>query len=189
MAASVPTTDPIARRRAIALVTCALASACGFRPLHGPSGEAAALRGDIVIEGVDGRSGHYFQRSFTRIAGEPEPDARFALDVALSLDREGLAISRDDTITRFDVFGEARFRLRDRTSGALRLDGVARSVSAFNTLSNPYATRIARLDAERRVAEDLAARVYAQIAARQTASDLAPAPPSPITPGRMPERP
>ena len=68
-------------------------------------------------------------------------------------------------MTRFDVIGRADFTLRERAGGAARLEGVARSVSAYSTLATPYATRIAAQDASRRVAEDLAERVFAQLAA------------------------
>jgi hypothetical protein len=41
---------------------------------------------------------------------------------------------------------------------------VVRTASGYNTLASPFATRAARLDAERRVVEDLAARVFLTLA-------------------------
>ncbi len=158
------------RRRALALLagaaTAGLTAGCGFQPLYGEqNGAAGALRGEVAVGGADGRLGYHFRERLRRRLDDPRPDAGFTLEVALSLSDEGLAITRQDDVTRFSVTGEARWRLVRQSDGGAAAEGVARSTSGYSTLASPYATRIARRDAERRIAEDLAERVFARLAA------------------------
>lgn len=155
--------DAPTRRGALGFVLAL--GGCGFRPLYAPDARGGALWGRVRLEGVDGREGWHFRQAFTRRLGEPGPDAAYTLAVALSFSERGLAITRTDAITRIDVIGEARYALTPDGADAPTAQGVARSVTAYNTLANPYATRVAADDAARRVSEDLAARVFLRIAA------------------------
>lgn len=153
------------RRRALALLAGGLLAGCGFQPLYGEQGGVAGgLRGEVAVSGADGRLGYHFRNRLRRRLDDPRPDAAFTLTVALSVSDEGLAITRQDDVTRISVTGEARWRLARRGDGE-EAEGVVRSTSGYSTLASPYATRIARRDAERRVAEDLAERVFARLAA------------------------
>ena len=147
-------------------------SACAFEPLHRPGGALGDLRGTVAISGVDGREGYAFRRTLERRFGTAAPNPAYLLEARLNFERRGLAITRDDAVTRFDVSGEAAFALRQTTDGSLVAEGVARALSAYSALATPYATRVAARDAERRVAEDLAERVYAQIAAQLSRSSV-----------------
>ena len=152
------------RRRLLALLTaCTATAGCGFRPLYGESG--GALMGQVDAVGLVGRAGYHFGQQLQRRLGRPETDAAFELVTALSFQREGLAISASDDVTRFDVTGSARFTLRRRADGAVVSEGVVTSVTAYSTTATPYATEVAERDAERRLAIDLADRVFARIAA------------------------
>lgn len=157
------------RRRALRLlaaVACgALAGACGFQPLYGEQdGAAGALRGEVAVSGADGRLGFRFRDRLRRRLDDPRPDAAFTLETALSLSDEGLAITRRDDVTRISLTGEARWRLVRGRDGVEVAAGIVTSSSGYSTLASPYATRIARRDTERRVAEDLAERVFARLA-------------------------
>jgi LPS-assembly lipoprotein len=160
--------DGLARRGALALLL--LAGGCGFRPLYAPDERGGALWGQVRLEGVEGREGYHFRQALRRRLGEPAADADYTLTVSLSFDERGIAITPTDDITRIDVLGEARYALTPAGAEAPAMQGVARSVSAYNTLANPYATRVAADDAVRRVAEDLATRVFLRIAAEDGAA-------------------
>lgn len=158
------------RRRAVAALAAAgAAAACGFTPLYG-TGDSD-LRGAFRVEGADGREGYRFREQFRRRVGDPRPDAPWTVEVALAFDEDGLGITPDDDVTRYNVDGEARYVVRRRRDGAQVASGVARSVSAYSTTASPYATRIAQQDTLRRVAADLADRVFAQIAAQALPTD------------------
>jgi LPS-assembly lipoprotein len=146
------------------LAAAAATAGCAFRPLYGEAG-GGALLGQVEPIGLAGRSGYHFGEQLRRRVGRPEPDAKFQLSAALSFDREGLAISASDDVTRYDVTGTARYTLVRRADGAVVTEGTVTSITAYSTTATPYATEVAERDAERRLAVDLADRVFARIAA------------------------
>jgi LPS-assembly lipoprotein len=146
-------------RRAVIFGALAVAG-CGFRPLHGAG---TGLRGQVVMDGPEGRNGFAFRQQMLRNLGEPAPDARYKLTVALAYDEEGVAISRQDDITRYDITATARYALVRVADGAEIDAGEVRAVSAYSTTAAPYATRIAERDTETRLATNLADRVHARI--------------------------
>lgn len=152
------------RRRAVLGAAAALAVAgCGFRPLYGEGG--GALRGQVSFEATEGRAGYFFRQQLRRRFGDPVEDAPYVLETRLALRREGYAISATDEVTRFDVVGQADFVLRRRADGSEAAQGTATATTAYSTTATPYATDVAQRDAERRVAVDLADRVFARVAA------------------------
>ena len=150
------------RRAAVALAAAALAAGCGFRPVHGDGGLAGAA-GGVRVAQPPGRIGYFFAEALRARLGPPGPSA-LALDADLSLDRRETVITVADDVTRYDVVGTARYRLRAE-DGDLAAEGAVSAVTGYNTLAAPYATRRAAEDAERRVAEALASRVFLELAA------------------------
>jgi LPS-assembly lipoprotein len=156
------------RRRFVAAVAAGAAAAtgaCGLRPLHGGAG-GGGLQGDVALAPMGGRVGYAFREALRARIGDPTSDASYDLSVEVALDADDLAISERDDITRIDVLGTATYVLTARATGEPVGEGVVRSASGYNTLASPYATRIARFDAERRVIEDLATRVHFELATR-----------------------
>jgi LPS-assembly lipoprotein len=151
------------RRAAMAALAALAAGGCGLRPLYGEGGGGVLHRNTVVRAG-DGRQAYAFREAMRRRTGDPAADAAFDLAVEVRLEADDLAISEQDDITRIDVRGLASYVLSERATGAEIERGVVRSASGYNTLASPYATRAARLDAERRVVEDLAARVFLTLA-------------------------
>jgi LPS-assembly lipoprotein len=154
------------RRSVIAALGAALlASGCGFRPLYGEAG--GALRGQVAVEATEGRLGYHYRQQLRRRFGDPERDASYVLATTLAFQQEGFAITPEDDVTRYDVRGAATWTLRRRSDGVELARGEAASTSAYSTTATPYATDVAERDAERRVAADLADRVFAQVAAQR----------------------
>ncbi len=159
----------ILRAAATSAAAAALAGGCAFEPLHGGAQGAGAWRGSVLVEDIEGREGYAFRQALRRRIGDAGSETRYSLSVALAFEERGLAITQRNDVTRFDVVGRADFALKRRAEdGRTVRAGVARSASAYNTLATPYATRIAAQDARRRVAEDLAERVYAEISVALT---------------------
>lgn len=140
-----------------------LSPACGFTPLHGEAG--ATLRGRVALENSRSRVDFAYRERLGRRLGEASVNAAYTLSTEIEIDETGLAITPDDETTRYDLTGLARYVLRRRSDGAEVARGEARSATAYSTLASPYATRIAERDARRRVAVDLADRVFTQLAA------------------------
>jgi LPS-assembly lipoprotein len=153
------------RRAALALLAAIATTGCAFRPVYG-GGDALA----VAVAQPEGRSGYYYAARLRRRAGDAAaPTLR--VDTALDLRGEGLAIAQDDAITRFNVIGRAVYTVVRLSDGAVLHRGDARSVSAYDATASQFATRAARQDAERRVAEDLAERVFASLAALRARLD------------------
>jgi LPS-assembly lipoprotein len=136
---------------------------CGFQPLYGEDG--GALRGEVSFETEDGRLAYFYRQQLRRRFGDPAQDAAYVLETKLGVRREGYAITATDDVTRFDVIGEATFVLRRKSDGSEAARGTTTSTTAYSTTATPYATDVAQRDAERRVAVDLADRVFARVAA------------------------
>ncbi|WP_175478965.1 LPS assembly lipoprotein LptE [Rubrimonas cliftonensis] len=153
------------RRRALiaSVVALSLGPSCGFTPLHGEASEG--LRGRVALENSRSRVDFAYRERLGRRLGEASGDAEYTLSTEIAIEEIGLAITPDDATTRYDVTGRARYVLRRRGDGAEIAKGEARSATAYSTLASPYATRIAERDARRRVAVDLADRVFTQLAA------------------------
>ena len=148
-----------------ALAGALLLPACGFRPVYG---DAAApdglLAAGVAVGQTPGRDGFaYDARLRRRLSRDAAP--LYRVDSALALDVEGLAISQDDETTRFNVIGDARYTVTRLSDGATVGSGTVRSIAGYSATGSPFATRAARRDAERRVAEDLAEKVFGRLAA------------------------
>lgn len=151
------------RRAILAVLAATLVAGCGFQPLYGEAN--GGLRGGVVVAPVEGRLGYHYRQQMRRRFGEPGRDAAIEIETTLRFEQEGVAITALDDVTRFDLRGEAQFTVRRRADGAVIGEGVVVSNSAYSTTATPYATSVAERDAERRVAADLADRVFARVAA------------------------
>lgn len=143
---------------------------CGFTPLYGMhegGGRTNTELGQIKVLEIDsGRTGHDVYNALIdnlSPSGEPgEPD--YELRVRLTEDREGVAIERDASITRYNFQLNASFRLVDIRSGNVIYEGRSRSIAAYNVVESQFATLSARRDAEERAATELSEDIKLRLA-------------------------
>ncbi len=156
-------------RRAAAAGLLALLAGCGFEPLYGPSGRSepsvvAALAG-VHVAPIPDRIGQQLRNDLLdRLTpgGTPaKPD--YTLEVALREVRDGLAIRKDETVTRFNLTLRARFRLIDRRSWQPIFKGATQSIAAYNVVESTFATLIAEQDAEARTAREVGEEIRNQL--------------------------
>jgi LPS-assembly lipoprotein len=150
-------------------------AACGFEPLYAPGGDAAAARGTILVDTIDGAAGFTLrERLVTRLGPAEAPTHR--LDVDLSIESAGVAITEQDVTTRFSVTGRADWRLVPLGAAEPVLSGEARAITGFSAPASETASAFASLsaerDAERRVAVVLAEDIARDLALR--AGELGP---------------
>ncbi len=85
------------------------------------------------------------------------------LDVRLHESRQGVAVQPNASITRYNYTLEASYRLVNTRTGKVVTSGDQSTLSAYNVMpSSPtasYSTLMARQDAQRRAAEDIAYRI------------------------------
>jgi LPS-assembly lipoprotein len=140
-------------------------ASCTVRPLYGPVEEGATDPPRLIaLSPIGGRNGYLFREALRR-RFTLDDTASARLQVDLDIEQRGLAITRVGDTTRFNIDGTARFVLT-RDGETEPMTGVLRSISGYDTLESPYATRVARDAAEARVINDLAERLFAQIALR-----------------------
>ena len=89
--------------------------------------------------------------------------ATHVLDVALKVDREGVAITPDGSITRYNLSATAIFTVTQLGGSIVFQDSVT-AFTAYNATASAYATRIAEKDAYRRIAVTVADKIVTRLA-------------------------
>lgn len=162
-------------RRLVAAAALLLAG-CGFEPLYAPSGPAAALTGTVDVGVIQGTPGFSMRERLVDRLG-PAEAARWRLDVDLSFEKRGVAITEKDVTSRFDVTGIAIWSLTPLGTDAPGLQGEERATTGYSAptsdTSSAYAILSAQRDAEERLAVLLADRIARRVA---LAAGDAPAP-------------
>ncbi len=156
----------VIRRRAFlgsVLFVPALA-ACGFQPLYGPNTSAEQLSGRVAVSLIDGEMGFAARKRLTERIGATTA-ATHRLDVTLSVESDGLAISQTNQITRYNLTGTADFKVVGLQTGATVESGTSRAFAAYSAAASPFATRVAEEDARARLAVSLADQIVIRIAA------------------------
>jgi LPS-assembly lipoprotein len=152
------------------LLAGGLSGCAGYSPLYGTN--AAGVRNSEVLSrvqvgsiepgmvGYDVRNGLLDQ---INPDGEPaQPLHR--LEVSLTPNLSGLLVQPDAAITRYNYTLLGRYRLIDLATGKVEAQGDVTGTSAYNVVTNEYATVVARRDAERRAAHSVSDGIALRVA-------------------------
>jgi len=90
---------------------------------------------------------------------------RFGLAVSIEVASEGLAISEQNDITRYNLTGEAKFALRTLSNSQSAQRGTVRAFAAYSATNSPFAAQVAEDDARARLADTLADRIVTRLIA------------------------
>lgn len=151
------------RRQFLTLLAAPLVlSACGFRPIYGEGSAADAMHGRVALGEFTNLSGFQMREELETNLGRAV-NATHILNVDLSIERKGLAITPDGSITRYNLSGVANFVVSNLGGGVV-LSGSVSALTAYNATANAYATRVAEQDANRRLAKTLADDITTQLA-------------------------
>lgn len=150
-----------------ALALPALVAACGFTPLYGEGTPASRMAGRVEVAQLYGAPGFALREQLTGRLG-PAVDADYRLDVTLRLTRTGVALTRQNVTTRYDVIGTATYALVPLAGGPAVAAGEVRAITGFSApeseIASAFAQRAAEQDAEHRLAIDLANRILQRLA-------------------------
>src|SRR3954451_24608630 len=104
--------EPHPRRAVLGalLPLAAVVAACGFTPLYGEGAPASRMAGRVEIPVIDGETGFTLRERLTASLGDPSL-ADYRLEIKLDLKRSGVALTKQDVTTRFDIVGTAEYRL------------------------------------------------------------------------------
>ena len=145
-----------------------LLAGCGFRPLYAERGDGSSTRlqlESIVIGPIPSRLGQILRNDLMdRLTPGGRPDVpRYRLDVELARFKEGLAIRKDEEITRSNLRLTATFTLNDLADGGTAFQGRSRSAASFNLVRSDFANLAAEQDAERRAAVEIGDQIMTRL--------------------------
>ena len=152
-------------RALLASLSALLLTACGLSPMYAGGGDGAVARGLAAVEvaPIEGQAGWLVRNALNdRLGAAGAASPQYRLDVRLDDQLEGLAILRDDTVSRERRTLRARYQLIDLASGEIVLDATAGSDAGIDVVSSEYAT----IAAEQTALENLAQQVAQRIATR-----------------------
>jgi LPS-assembly lipoprotein len=155
-------------RRATALLLLLGLAGCGFRPLYGDQerGGTTPQLAQILVNPIPDRLGQILRNDLVdRLSPTGAPDRpRYRLSVAIATTKEGLAITKDESITRFNLRISATYVLYDAQNNVEMTRGISRTIAAYNVVQSQFATLIAEKDAESRAARELSEDIRTRLA-------------------------
>ncbi|WP_208347372.1 LPS assembly lipoprotein LptE [Pseudaestuariivita rosea] len=151
-------------RRLFVLGGLAALSGCGFAPVYGPAGEATKLRGRISFEEPTTRAAFDFVSQLEDRLGRPQ-SAAYMLSYTIETDETGVAVTSDQSTTRFNISGRIQYALSDVATGALLTDGDVMNFTSYSTTGTTVATQAAERDAYERLMTAMADQVVSQLIA------------------------
>lgn len=138
------------RRQVLAgLLACLPLCGCGFAPVYGPEGTGVLLRDQVRIEAPDTRLEFELVTQLETRIGRTDA-APYQLSYGITTNREGIAISETNDITRFRVNGRVRYTLAN-SSGDPVLSGEVDRFTAYSTTGSTLASDAGARDADARL--------------------------------------
>jgi LPS-assembly lipoprotein len=161
------------------LCSAALAlAACGFHPLYGKIGNgpgAQAVFSSVYVPPIELEKAGYELRNdlIDQLQAKPEPaGALYDLRIVARDRNAAIAIQNEPVvgnlkeieITRYNYTLIVNYELIDRKTQKVLTRGTESSLSAYDVVANPYATQVAKEDAQARTAQDIAQELRIKIA-------------------------
>ena len=147
-------------RRALLLAPLWLA-ACGFAPAYAPDGSGSRLRGRVTLSAPETPDGFRLRAQLEDRLG-PTDAGPLVLAAEVEVDTISAAITPDGAITRYDLRGQAPWRLSG-PDGAVLGEGVASGFTGYSATGTAVATRAAEEDARERLMVLLADEIVARL--------------------------
>ena len=154
------------RNNVLALMLCGWLAACGFEPLYGTQGasvEDQKVLSDLAgieIQTPGGLLGAQFKRDLEdrlNPGGIIAANRTYRLVMDLSMREEPVAVARDGSISRYNIFIETYFRLLRTKDQKPVLEGKFQRVTSYAVQANAYySTYVSRNDSIRRAVTEMA---------------------------------
>ncbi len=160
----------LSKRQTLLLLASAALAGCGFTPAYGPQGGAAKLLDGVSVDAPSDRNEQWLVQRLESRLGRTD-HGRYRLGYRLSFEQKRMAITDDNTTSRFNIVGVAEYTLRDGASDAVLTEGRVDSFTGYSTTSSTVATLASERDARERLAIILADQIVTRLTA--AASGLA----------------
>lgn len=171
------------RRRLLGLLAVVPLAGCGFTPAYAPGSGASAsarpLLNAVEVAAPQTRAEYLLTRHLEDRLGRTSNPV-FLLDYTLFIDQESIAITANNITRRFNLTGQASYRLTTPT-GAVLNEGVVENFTGYSATGTTVATRAARDAAEARLTTILGDAIVTRLiaAAPNLPSAQSPAAPRP----------
>lgn len=154
----------LSKRLALTLICAAALAGCGFAPAYGPLGVASKLQSQITFDAPTDRDQQLLVQELENRLGRTS-SGRYQLSYQLSYDEERMAVSADNTTTRFNIVGRVTYTLRSSATRQVQTKGQVSGFTGYSTTSSTVATLASERDARKRLAVMLADRIVTQLIA------------------------
>ena len=155
------TTNSSRFSRRSTLILLAL-SGCGFTPALGTGGAAAGLIGRVrAADPVDAPGFDLVRRLEERLG--PSSVAEYDLTYRITTGTEGVAITADGAITRYNLTGKVGWELVRQVDGQRMAGGTEASFTSYSATGSTVAGLAAQEDAARRLMVILADQIVARL--------------------------
>lgn len=148
---------------------------CGYTPAFAPNGAANELRILVAMDAPSNRNEFDLVGQLEQRLGRAATP-RFRLSYKIDTSKDGVGVTPEQEIVRFNIFGKVRFSLTDIATGAVLTSGstdtfTGYSVGSVDVTATPpgtnatIATLAAERDAEARLMVALADQIVTQLIA------------------------
>ncbi len=142
-------------------------TACGFEPMYGDGAPARHIYGRVDVDLIPTERGYALRERLVELLGPPDI-ASHRLVVDLNVETDGVALTTENVTTRYEVKGEASYRLVPLDGGPSALTDSVFAISRYSApeteTSSAYAIRAAERDANLRVTRNLAEQMVRRLA-------------------------
>lgn len=149
---------------ALGLPGLALLSACGFAPAYGPSGPATGLLNKVRADEPQDKNGFDLVGRLEERLGRPSA-AAYRLSYRITTKSQGVAITVENAITRYNIDGTATYALHDATTDAVLTEGKVTTFVSYSASGSTVSTQSARDDAYLRLMRLLADQIVTRLIA------------------------
>lgn len=150
--------------RRIFLTSLAALAGCGFTPVYGPGGGGLAFYGQVAITTPNDRNEFNLVRQLEQRLGRNTGGA-YALSYELNLVEDELGILPDQTITRYNVSGQANFTVIRVATDEVVTSGKVQSFTSYAATGTTVSTLTAEGDAYARLMVILADQIVTRLMA------------------------
>lgn len=159
------------RRNFLILAASGLAG-CGFKPLYSQNGDKNALLGGVTLQEAVTPEDYAFRerlrRRFDQQGAGNSPD-KWQLSWRLVFEEKGVAITRDDEITRHQISASAEYIMNPLAESAQPpVKGITRASGGYDATAEAYATYAARKREYEQLAVELAELTATRLLAQTT---------------------
>lgn len=152
------------RRAFLGLLAALPLAACGFTPAYGPSGPARGLFEQVRVDDPKTKDAFDLVERLEERLGRTRSPA-LLLSYEITTREQGQAIAPDNSTTRYQIFGVAKFVLRDAATNAKLSEGEVDGFTAYTAVGTRVESESSRADARVRLMRILADGIVTRLIA------------------------